>query len=98
MVMSMTVRASDSRGLPCEPVRVGEGPGVAANREPVRSGAVGRDASVLGEGTVPVERQLNGTGRSGELDVRGSTLTAASPWRRALVASSAGDGARRAPP
>jgi hypothetical protein len=45
-------------GLPCEPVRVGEGPGIAANHEPVRSGAFGRDAGVLGKGTVPVECQL----------------------------------------
>src|ERR1700730_9621652 len=56
-------------GLPREPVRVGEGPGIAANHEPVRSGAFGRDASVLGQGTAPVERQLDGTRRSGELDV-----------------------------
>jgi hypothetical protein len=38
-------------GLPHEPVRVGEGPGIAGHREPVRSGAVGRDAGDLGEGT-----------------------------------------------
>jgi hypothetical protein len=38
-------------GLPHEPVRVGEGPDIAAHREPVRSGAVGRDAGELGEGT-----------------------------------------------
>jgi hypothetical protein len=31
-------------GLPPEPVRVGERPGVAVNHEPVRSGALGRDA------------------------------------------------------
>ncbi len=51
--------ASDSRGLPREPVRVGEGPGIAADHEPVRSGAVRGDAGVLGEGTAPVERQLD---------------------------------------
>src|SRR3546814_3760890 len=32
---------------------VGEGPGIAAKHEPVRSGAVGRDAHVLGEVTAP---------------------------------------------
>ncbi len=42
---------SERCGLPHEPVRVGEGPGIAAHREPVRSGAVGRDAGDLGEGT-----------------------------------------------
>src|SRR5215470_20277230 len=56
-------------GVPREPVRVGEGPGIAANDEPVRSGAFGRNAGVLGEGAAPVERQLNRTPRGGELDV-----------------------------
>src|SRR4029450_12401804 len=60
---------SERCGVPREPVRVCEGPGIAANHEPVRSGTVGRDAGVLGEGTAPVERQLYGTRRSGELDV-----------------------------
>src|SRR5437764_3153658 len=64
-----TPPASGSRGLPREPVRVGEGPGITANDDPVRSGALGRDAGVPGERTAPVERQLDGTGRSGELDV-----------------------------
>jgi hypothetical protein len=32
-------------------------------------GEVGRDAGVLGEGAAPVERQLDGIRRSGELDV-----------------------------
>ncbi|WP_442811674.1 hypothetical protein [Streptosporangium sp. NBC_01755] len=36
-----------------EPVRVGERPGIATDHEPVRSGAVGRDADVLGKGTAP---------------------------------------------
>src|SRR5216683_6106635 len=60
---------SERCGIPREPVRVGEGPGIAANHEPARSGAFGRDAGVLGQGTAPVERQLDGTRRSGELDV-----------------------------
>ncbi len=55
--------------LPREPVRVGEGPGVAADGEPVRSGAVRRDAGVLGERPAPVERQLDGRRRGVELDV-----------------------------
>jgi hypothetical protein len=42
---------SERCGLPHEPVRVGEGPGIAAHREPVRSGAVGRDAGDLGGDT-----------------------------------------------
>jgi hypothetical protein len=57
------------RSLAREPVRVGEGPGIAANHEPVQSGAVGRDAGVLGEGTARGERQLDRTRRSGELDL-----------------------------
>src|SRR5262249_36992015 len=60
---------SDRCGLPREPVRVGEGPGVAANDDPVRSAALGRDARVPGERTTPVERQLDGARRGGELDV-----------------------------
>src|SRR6185312_12273783 len=56
-------------GLPGKPVRVGERPGLATDREAVRAVAVGGDAGVLGEGTAPVERQLEGTRRTLELDV-----------------------------
>jgi hypothetical protein len=44
-----------------------KGPGLAVHGEPVRSGAVGRDAGDLGEGTALVERQLDGT--CSELDI-----------------------------
>src|SRR5215472_4065289 len=56
-------------GLPREPVRVGEGPGVAANDDPVRAGAVRGDAGVFGGGTAAVERQPDGRRRGVELDV-----------------------------
>src|SRR4029077_5692922 len=39
------------------------------NDQPGRSGAVGSDAGVLGEGPAPVERQLDRARRRGELDV-----------------------------
>ena len=39
--------SSERCDLPREPVRVGGGPGIAANREPVRSGVIRRDAGVL---------------------------------------------------
>src|SRR5215813_667095 len=56
-------------GLPREPVRVGEGPGVAADDDPVRSGAVRGDADIFGGGTAAVERQPDGRRRGVELDV-----------------------------
>src|SRR5437868_3508350 len=62
--------------VPGEPIRVGEGPGIAANDNPVRSGAVRRDVGVLGQGATAVERQLDV--RRSELDV----LAAKAPLQR----------------
>src|SRR6202011_5434852 len=47
-----------ARRLPREPVRVGEGAGIAADDDSVRAGAVRGDAGVLGQRAAPVERQL----------------------------------------
>src|SRR6516165_7252704 len=58
-----------SRRLPREPVGVGEGSGLAANDDPVRSGPVRGDTGVLGERTSAVEGQLDVRRRGGELDV-----------------------------
>ena len=55
--------ALDRRGLPLEPVRVGERPGVAADDEPVRPAPVLVDAGVLGEGAAPVQPERDGTRR-----------------------------------
>jgi hypothetical protein len=70
-LVGLIAAPSDSErcGLPHEPVRVDEGPGIAAHREPVRSGAVGRDAGDLGEGTAVQERQLDRTRRRSERDI-----------------------------
>jgi hypothetical protein len=56
--VALTRPGSERCSVPREPVRTCEGPGIAANHEPVRSGAVGTGAGVLGEGTAPVEREL----------------------------------------
>src|SRR6185437_3831863 len=55
--------------LPREPVRIGEGSRVAADRKPVRTGAVGRDAGVFAERAAAIKLQLHRTGVAGELDV-----------------------------
>jgi hypothetical protein len=89
---------SKRRGVPRDPVRAGEGPGLAARHEPVRSGAAGRDAEVPGEGTAPAGRQLDGTRRSDEpgalaakarrhRTARGQRSTACSLLRVGLVLS-----------
>src|SRR5262249_607008 len=56
-----------ARRLPREPVRVGEGPRIAANADPGRARSVRGDAGVLRQRTAPVERQPDV--RCGELDV-----------------------------
>src|SRR4030095_8435323 len=58
-----------SYGLPRERVRVGEGSGVVANHDPMRSAAVGGDIGVLGERAAPIQPQFDGTGRGFELCV-----------------------------
>src|ERR1700759_2196673 len=79
MIPSLTPVVSASRaGFPAEPVRVGERPGVAGDGDPVRSGALRRDAGVLGQGPALVERQLDVRRRGGELDV----LAAEAPRHR----------------
>src|SRR5438270_10945622 len=67
-VIEIRCRLFDSR-LARESVRVGERPGITADHEPVRSGAVGRDAGVLGQGTTLVNAQPDVPWRRGELGV-----------------------------
>ena len=78
MIPSPTPAYRPRGGFPAEPVRVGERPGVAGDGDPVRPGALRRDAGVLGQGTAPVERQLDVRRRGGELDV----LAAEAPRHR----------------
>src|SRR3954452_20417045 len=73
LIVSPSVRqcsaASGRRGFPREPIRIDERPDVAGDRDAVRARAVRRDARVLRGGASPVERQLDGRGVGGELDV-----------------------------
>src|SRR5487761_647336 len=60
---------SGLRGLPGEPVRVGEGPGIAADRKPVRAGALRGGAGVFGQPAALVQRKLDRARFSDEFGV-----------------------------